>query len=517
MKKQYFFILEVMVLLLAPPWAKGDFISKIAFNEGGDIYFIDPDGNNLVNITNTSYLGEVEPMWSPDGRKIAFSGRRTPGEILRDIYVMNVDDPTNPINLTNVPNCNEEYPTWSPDGLKIAYIRSTGSEDLIYIMNADGTNQTPISSGLRDNYPHWSPDGTKIVFTKAVTPGHGQLFVINADGNGSEDRITDNDFDDFWPSWSPDGSKIMFLSTRQGNYRQAQIFVGDYSIGPDGFPKLSNEINITNNSYRHSSCRWSPDGTQIVFVRAPSGTTRYDLWIMNADGSNPIQLTNTPGKGEWGPDWSMMLINTPPVADAGSDQTVEQDSHAGASVTLDGLGSSDPDGDLLTYAWTWAGGSELGVSPTVTLPLGTTTITLVVNDGTVDSDPDMVDITVEDTIPPTINSISANPDVLWPPNHKMVEVTVSVEFEDICDPNPFCYIVGVSSNEPINDPGDGNTEPDWEFTDDPLVVLLRAERAGGGDGRTYTIDVECIDISGNTTIAQVEVTVPHDKGKGKKK
>jgi hypothetical protein len=208
-------------------------------------------------------------------------------------------------------------------------------------------------------------------------------------------------------------------------------------------------------------------------------------------------------------------LNMPPVADAGPDQTVEQDSHAGAGVTLDGSGSSDPDGDPLTYAWTWAGGSASGVTPTITLPLGTTTITLVVNDGTLDSDPDTVDITVEDTTPPTINSISADPDVLWPPNHKMVEVTVSVEFEDICDPEPFCYILGVSSNEPINGPGDGNTEPDWEYTDDPLVVLLRAERSGGGDGRIYTIEVECMDASGNITMVDVEVTVPHDKGNGK--
>ena len=90
-------------------------------------------------------------------------------------------------------------------------------------------------------------------------------------------------------------------------------------------------------------------------------------------------------------------MTTIPVADAGPDQTIEQESHAGASVTLDGSGSSGPDDDPLTYSWTWDGGSAIGVSPTVVLPLGTTTITLVVNDGTTDSNPDTVDITVEDT------------------------------------------------------------------------------------------------------------------------
>jgi hypothetical protein len=199
----------------------------------------------------------------------------------------------------------------------------------------------------------------------------------------------------------------------------------------------------------------------------------------------------------------------PPVDDAGDDKTVEQDSYAGAMVTLDGSGSYDLDGDPLTYSWTWDGGSATGVSPTVVLPLGTTNVTLVVNDGKVDSDPDMVDITVEDTTPPTIHNILATPDVLWPPNHKMMKVRVTVDYDDICDPAPFCYIVGVICNEPANGPGDGNTEPDWElFIDKPLIVTLRAESAGMGTGRVYTIYVECTDISGNIAGAIVDVTVP---------
>lgn len=120
-----------------------------------------------------------------------------------------------------------------------------------------------------------------------------------------------------------------------------------------------------------------------------------------------------------------------------------------------------------------------------------------------------------DTAPPIINSISANPNVLWPPNRKMVDVMVAVDCEDICDPAPVCFIVGVTCNEPISDPGEGN-DPDWDYTDDPLVVLLRAECAGSGSGRVYTIHVNCVDASGNTATATVDVIVPRDKGKGKK-
>jgi hypothetical protein len=90
----------------------------------------------------------------------------------------------------------------------------------------------------------------------------------------------------------------------------------------------------------------------------------------------------------------------PPVAEAGPDQTVERTGAAGAQVTLDGSASYDPDGDPLTYSWSWAGGgSASGVSPAVTMPMGTTTVTLQVSDGAL-SDTDTVDITVEDTTAP---------------------------------------------------------------------------------------------------------------------
>ncbi len=85
---------------------------------------------------------------------------------------------------------------------------------------------------------------------------------------------------------------------------------------------------------------------------------------------------------------------------------------------------------------------------------------------------------------------------------------------DNCDPDPQCYIVDVTVTDELG--GDGNTEDDVEPVDD-LTLELRAERSGKGGGRIYTITVECADASGNTSTADVIVTVPHDKGKGKKK
>jgi len=288
--------------------------------------------------------------------------------------------------------------------------------------------------------------------------------------------------------------------------------------------------------------------------------------------------------------------NNPPVADAGDDQTVEQDSLGGASVQLDGSGSFDPDGDDLTYHWTWGDDEDKwGVTPPIYFPLGTTTVTLVVNDNTVDSEPDTVDITVEDTIPPVLicppditveqetldgteipltatatdicdaevdiisdapdtyplgdttvtftatddsGNVSTgqtvvtvvdttppeilldepNPSELWPPNHKFVDVTITGIAFDICD---IDLDIGVSVE--VIDVEGGND--DYEIVSAAIdedgnieiVVSLKAERSGKGDGRTYRITAEVTDDSGGSNSDTVEVLVPHDKGKGKKK
>jgi hypothetical protein len=95
----------------------------------------------------------------------------------------------------------------------------------------------------------------------------------------------------------------------------------------------------------------------------------------------------------------------------------------------------------------------------------------------------------------------------------MVPVTVTVSVVDVCDLNvgANCKIIAVSSNEPVDGLGDGDTAPDWQITG-KLTVNLRAERAGTGNGRVYTLTVECIDASGNSATKTVTVSVPHDQG-----
>jgi uncharacterized repeat protein (TIGR01451 family) len=111
--------------------------------------------------------------------------------------------------------------------------------------------------------------------------------------------------------------------------------------------------------------------------------------------------------------------------------------------------------------------------------------------------------------PPVIADPSANQSILWPPDHKMVDVAVNYNVTDNCE-STTCAL-SVSSNEPIDGTGDGDTAPDWEIVD-AHRVRLRAERAGAGAGRIYTITVTCRDGPGSSSSKSVTARAPKSQG-----
>jgi hypothetical protein len=119
-------------------------------------------------------------------------------------------------------------------------------------------------------------------------------------------------------------------------------------------------------------------------------------------------------------------------------------------------------------------------------------------------------ITVKDTTRPVISGVSANPSILWPPNHKMVLVTINYTVQDNCSPvAAIINSIAAVSNEPENGTGDGDTGPDM-IVKDNHHVWLRAERKGNGTGRIYTVTITSTDDCGNTATTTVNVYVPHD-------
>jgi len=154
--------------------------------------------------------------------------------------------------------------------------------------------------------------------------------------------------------------------------------------------------------------------------------------------------------------------------------------------------------------------SPSGVPADNLFPVGQTTITYTATDADGNTATATQTITVIDNTLPAITGESANVATLWPPNHTMQGVTISYDAADNCGA-VNCEITGITSNEPEDGTGDGDTTPDWEIAD-AHHVCLRAERAGNGTGRLYTITITCNDSAGNSSSKSVTVQVPKSQG-----
>jgi Immunoglobulin I-set domain len=208
-------------------------------------------------------------------------------------------------------------------------------------------------------------------------------------------------------------------------------------------------------------------------------------------------------------------VNNLPVAAAGVDQTVNEN----AAVTLTGAGSSDPDGDTLTHAWVQVGTPTVTLSdpntasPTFTAPFVSAggvdlTFEVTVDDGYGGTATDTIVVHVQNANdPPLASAARPSQALLWPPNHGMVAISIL----GVTDPNnnATITITGVWQDEATNGLGDGDTPVDAIINPDG-TVLVRAERAGNGNGRVYHIHFTAADLEGSSP-GVVKVTVPRDK------
>jgi sugar lactone lactonase YvrE len=223
-----------------------------------------------------------------------------------------------------------------------------------------------------------------------------------------------------------------------------------------------------------------------------------------------------------------LAFNDPPVATlVAPSGAFECDGPDGATVSLSGAASSDADStpgttdDIASYAWLLDPGQAgeqivaTGPSAAVRLPLGAHAVGLRVTDRLGEASLATSQVIVADTVAPVL-SVRPDPSTLWPPNHRMAEVTVHWQATDVCDPNPGVTVRGVTSSEPDDAPGtdDGNTTGDIGAVVTPspgtAVVTLRAERSGNGPGRTYRVMIVATDAASNVGAATATVTVPHD-------
>jgi hypothetical protein len=233
------------------------------------------------------------------------------------------------------------------------------------------------------------------------------------------------------------------------------------------------------------------DGTVPVVFTPPSGSL-FPL------GTTTVTATATDFHGNVATATFAVRVfdTTPPALSVPADVVAEATGPEGAAVTLSASATDIVDGTV-PVVFDPASGSVF--------PLGTTTVTATATDAAGNSSEGTFTVTVRDTTPPVLDSQTVTPHEIWPPNHKMVPVVVGVRVRDAVDGTPDTRIVSVTSNEPT----DGT---DWEVTG-PLTLNLRADRAGSGTGRVYTIVVASIDDFGNASTVSLYVVVPHDRGR----
>ena len=216
----------------------------------------------------------------------------------------------------------------------------------------------------------------------------------------------------------------------------------------------------------------------------------------------------------------MTRANRPPVAAAGGDATLECSGHRGANLTLDGSGSTDPDSstgtndDIVLFKWFEDHGLESeiylgeGMTLEVTLALGNHDITLRVTDSAGDTDTVDTAIAIVDTTAPTI-AVEVDPELLWPPNHRMVPVTASVTAADVCS-DPAVVLTQISRDDVLVAGVDADNA---ELGTADYECGPRASRRGSSTGSTYTLTYTATDAAGNESTAEAVVQVPHDQRK----
>jgi Tol biopolymer transport system component len=295
---------------------------EIAYRCDLDICLLDPDNPTaVVNLTDNGEASlDEKPVWSPDGKRLAFISRFSANT--RNLFVMEPDAPGQSINVAvQVTHFADGgylgEPVWSPDGTRIAFIRGVdeGSRSVL-VANSDGTTLTPVTVAANGQHPTWAPDSGKIAYSYGK-----QVYVKNADGSGVAAPLANSLGRE--PTWSPDGSRIAFEVKEFGEFGIASANgLGVPTLVPNNsqwaFPSWSpdggriayrvqnnNEgfIAIVNadgtgahelihvqevNGYNYPAS-WSPDGSRLVYegyhYAAPGKPFEIELENSNGTGS----------------------------------------------------------------------------------------------------------------------------------------------------------------------------------------------------------------------------------------
>jgi Tol biopolymer transport system component len=312
--KTVFLVASLVALALLTPSAHAAFPGangKIAFVRNfNEISTMNQDGSDQVSLTGDNFSAPYgqDPVWSPDGSRIAYMDPFYLSSNAPQLFVMNADG-SGKTHLGNNVTPDRE-PSWSPDGTEIAFIIA----GKYFKTPADSSNYVQLPGETGGGLTlDWSPDGQAIAYSHTCEPSSGSSYIGIMESTPPYERTPvtspttcegENRVFPYWdarPSWSPDGHRILF--SRQVGFEDSSTL---YTIRPDG-----TDMRPVKSYAGRVQGRWSPDATKIVvaFVTAtgPPGGCAPCIRVMNADGTG-----ETPIAQGTDPDWQPIPINAYP-------------------------------------------------------------------------------------------------------------------------------------------------------------------------------------------------------------
>ncbi|MBX3066591.1 MAG: PD40 domain-containing protein [Anaerolineae bacterium] len=299
---------------------------KILFQKGSELYLMKADGSDVTNLTNTPDLADFDSAWSPDGTHIVFVSDRDATEGQRamaavfNLYVMDADG-SNVQPLTSG-LFRDTVPAFSPNGTRIAFSRTTPGivvpTPQVWIMNADGSDAVQIT---HNEEPYqigdlaWTADGKSLIWTalngNGVKPSH--TFVVDVASGAISEQPLDQPIA-AGAAWSPVAQKFIYKISDPAQEDAATIYLNDVDTA-EVTPLLKLPYAIPDSTLLlrdAAEFSWSPDGAWIAFEAPEPRDSRavfLQIMVMSADGTNFRLLTTDQRSGSAHPRWQPTNTN----------------------------------------------------------------------------------------------------------------------------------------------------------------------------------------------------------------